>query len=145
MPTETTRTRVLAAGHRLTPQRDLIAQVLEADARPRTAQELWVAVREVAPGVGRATVFRTLDALVAAGVARRLTLPSRRTAYVGCSAHHHHHFVCQQCGAVAELPEGEVNPLLRQLERSRGFQVDHARLDFYGTCAACLAVAPPGP
>ncbi|HVA22598.1 MAG TPA: Fur family transcriptional regulator [Candidatus Micrarchaeia archaeon] len=145
MPSETTRSRVLAAGRRLTPQRDLIAQVLEADPRPRTAQELWADVRDHEPGIGRATVFRTLDALVEAGVAQRLTLPNRRAAYVGCSALHHHHFVCQECGAVLELPEPEVSPLLRHLERIRGFQVDHARLDFYGTCPTCLAAAVARP
>ncbi len=148
VPSETTRTRVLAAGHRITPQRDLISDVLEGDPRPRTAQELWADVRVRAPGVGRATVFRTLDALVDAGLARRLALPNRRTAYVGCSALHHHHFVCQECGSVLELPEPVVSPLLRHLERARGFQVDHARLDFYGTCPGCLAAAAgraPGP
>jgi len=135
---ETTRTRVLAAGRRLTPQRDLISEVLEADPRPRSAQELWTEVRARAPGIGRATVFRALDALVDAGAARRLALPNRRSGYVGCSALHHHHFVCQDCGIVIELPEPEVSPLLRHLERARGFQVNHARLDFYGTCPDCL-------
>ena len=134
-----TRDRVLAAGQRLTPQRDLIAGVLEEARQPVTAQEVWHRVTGLAPGIGRATVFRTLDALVGAGIARRIVVAPRRTAYVPCSDHHHHHLVCQRCGTVQELPEADVAPLIGRLLRARGFVVDHASLDVLGTCAPCAA------
>ncbi len=138
-----TRDRVLAAGQRLTPQRDLVAGLLEEATQPVTAQEVWQRATGLAPGIGRATVFRTLDALVAAGIARRIALAPRRTAYVSCSDRHHHHLVCQRCGTVQELPEADVAPLIRRLQRGRGFVVDHASLDVMGTCAPCAA-APAG-
>ena len=141
MSTARTRDRVLAAGQRLTPQRDLIAGVLEEAGQPVTAQEVWHRVTRLAPGVGRATVFRALDALVGAGIARRIALAPRRTAYVSCSDRHHHHLVCQRCGTVQELPEADVAPLIRRLLRARGFVVDHASLDVLGSCGPCAAAA----
>lgn len=128
-----------AAGERVTPQRLLVAETLHDAERQLSAQELWRRVRQRLPGVGRATVFRTLEALVGAGAARRLEREGHVSAYVSCRPAHHHHLVCTQCGEVEEIDEEFVQPMAERLADSRGFVVDDARLDFYGRCATCVA------
>jgi Fe2+ or Zn2+ uptake regulation protein len=66
-----TADRLAAAGERVTRQRLLVADALAAHGRQITAQDLYDRLRRREPRLGRATVFRTLEALVAAGVARR--------------------------------------------------------------------------
>jgi Fur family ferric uptake transcriptional regulator len=138
MASEAVRDRILAAGERITPQRDVIAGVLEATTRPLSASALCDAVQRLDPGIGRATVFRTIAALEHAGIVEQLSLPGERSGYLLCgTAGHHHHLVCQHCGAVSDLPEEAVGPFFSTIERDHGFRVDHASFSLYGTCRTC--------
>lgn len=138
MASDETRDRLLAAGQRITPQRDVIAGALEDAGRPLTAHELAARLELVSPGIGRATVFRTLQSLQAAGVVERIALPGDQPAYLICAnPRHHHHLVCRSCGVVEELAEDEVAAFLGQLERRHRFTVDHVSFDVYGRCATC--------
>lgn len=128
---------ILRSGQRLTPQRMAIAEVLARSPKQASAQELYDRVRRKHPYIGRATVFRSLDMLVQAGLAQRLERPGHVSAYVWCEPGHHHHLICTSCGNVEELDEKAVAPLADAIVRMRGFRVDHAALDFYGICRAC--------
>ena len=129
--------RLTAAGERVTRQRLLIANALAGAGRQLTAEQLYRTLRRQAPGLGRATVFRTLETLVDAGVARRLELEGHVYAYVACLPKHHHHLACTSCGRVEEIDEAYVTPIAQRLAADLGFEIDDARLDFYGRCAAC--------
>jgi Fur family ferric uptake transcriptional regulator len=133
--------RLSAAGERVTRQRLLVANALAASGRRLTADQLYGRLRRRAPGIGRATVFRTLETLVEAGVARRLELDGHVYAYVACLPAHHHHIACTRCGRVEEIDEAYVTPIVGRLAEEMGFEIDDARLDFYGRCATCRAEA----
>jgi Fur family ferric uptake transcriptional regulator len=133
--------RLSAAGERVTRQRLLVANALAASGRRLTADQLYGRLRRREPGIGRATVFRTLETLVEAGVARRLELDGHVYAYVACLPAHHHHIACTSCGRVEEIDEAYVTPIVGRLAREMGFEIDDARLDFYGRCATCRAEA----
>jgi Fur family ferric uptake transcriptional regulator len=132
-----TADRLREAGERVTRQRLLVADALDAVARQATAQELFERLRRTEPSIGRATVFRTLEALVAAGVARRLELDGHVYAYVACRPEHHHHLACDRCGRVEEIDEAFIRPVAERVSAELGFRIDDARLDFYGRCARC--------
>jgi Fur family ferric uptake transcriptional regulator len=129
--------RLRAAGERVTGQRLAVADALAAARRPQSAEELWRRLRARHAGLGRATVFRTLEALVGAGVARRFETETHASTYVACQPGHHHHLVCTDCGAVAVIGEAYVSPLAQRVARDTGFEVDDARIDFYGRCSDC--------
>jgi Fur family ferric uptake transcriptional regulator len=134
-----TADRLAAAGERVTRQRLLVADALASARRQVTAQDLYDRLRRLDPRIGRATVFRTLEALVAAGVARRLEQDGHVYGYVACRPEHHHHLACDRCGRVEEIGEGYIAPVAQRLAAEHGFQIDDARLDFYGLCARCSA------
>ncbi len=131
--------RLYESGERVTRQRLLVADALEAGGRQLTAQELYEQLRRRHRGFGRATVFRALEALVAAGVARRLEQGGNAHLYVACAPSHHHHLACTRCGRVEEIDEGYVRPVADRVAADLGFRIDDARLDFFGLCAACAA------
>ena len=138
---ESTTDRLRKAGERVTRQRLLVSDALTAVGRQVSAQELYERLRRSEPRIGRATVFRTLEALVAAGVARRLEQDGHVYGYVACRPEHHHHLACDRCGRVEEIGEGYIRPVAERVAADLGFTIDDARLDFYGRCAQCTAEA----
>jgi Fur family ferric uptake transcriptional regulator len=134
-----TADRLTAAGERVTRQRLLVADALAAHGRQITAQDLYERLRRSDPRIGRATVFRTLEALVIAGVARRLEQGGHVYGYVACRPEHHHHLACDRCGRVEEIEEGYITPVADRVAADLGFVIDDARLDFYGRCSDCRA------
>lgn len=139
MTGHSTADRLRDAGERVTRQRLLVADALGSTPRQVTAQELYESLRRREPHIGRATVFRTLESLVAAGVARRLEREGHVYGYVACRQEHHHHLACDRCGRVEEIDEGYIAPVAQRVSADLGFQIDDARLDFYGRCAQCTA------
>lgn len=139
--TDTTAARLSAAGERVTHQRLLVAETLARAGRQLTASEIYERVRDAQPSLGRATVFRTVERLVEAGVARRLELDGHVYAYIACQPDHHHHLSCTSCGRVEEIPEQWVQSIATRATADLGFEIDDARLDFYGRCSACRAAS----
>ncbi len=107
-----------------------------------TAAELVDAARRSNLGIGRATVFRTLEVLEGLGAVERLDLPSGEHAYVGCEPAHHHHVVCSNCGRASEIADVGLRPILREVARQTGYRVDDHRLELFGLCPGCLAARP---
>ena len=139
-----TADRLTAAGERVTRQGLLVADALAAHGRRITAQDLYDRLRRRDPRIGRATVFRTLEALVIAGVARRLEQDGHVYGYVACRPEHHHHLACDRCGRVEEIEETYITPVADRVAADLGFTIDDARLDFYGLCATCRAAEGRG-
>ena len=137
--TATTARRLRKAGQRVTSQRLAVAAALASSSRQVTAQELWEQMRPSHRQLGRATVFRTLEALSEAGLARRLEREGHVYAYVACRPAHHHHLACRVCGTVEEIGEELVAEISRRARLDLGFQIEDARLDFYGVCRTCAA------
>ncbi len=140
MTGSSTADRLRDAGERVTRQRLLVADALGSTPRQITAQELYESLRRREPRIGRATVFRTLESLVAAGAARRLEREGHVYGYVACRPEHHHHLACDRCGRVEEIDEAYIAPVAQRVSADLGFQIDDARLDFYGRCARCTAL-----
>ncbi|MFL5643407.1 MAG: Fur family transcriptional regulator [Chloroflexota bacterium] len=127
------------AGYRLTEPRRALAGVIADQAGHFTAADLVAEARTRRLGVGRATVFRTLDVLEDLGAIERLDLPSGEHAYVACDPVHHHHIVCSRCGRTDEIDDAGLRPVVREVARQTGFRVDEHRLELFGLCPACLA------
>ena len=128
----------------MTTQRLAVAAALSSSPRQVTAQELWEQMRPRHRRLGRATVFRTLEALSEAGLARRLEQDGHVYAYVACRPAHHHHLACRVCGTVEEVGEELVADISRRARRELGFEIEDARLDFYGVCRRCAAESAGG-
>src|SRR5438093_12495791 len=111
--------RLNEQGYRVTePRRRVLDAVLARDV-PFSAQEM---VDALGPqGVGRATVFRTLDLLARLGVLNRIHADDRSHRYTVCDEGHHHHLVCRTCGEVTEAVAGRFETAVRAAAREVGF------------------------
>jgi len=126
------------AGLRVTvPRRSLATLIAEQDGH-FTAADLVEAAQTQRLGIGRATVFRTLEVLEDLGAVERLDLPSGEHAYVGCEPAHHHHLVCSRCGRTDEIEDAGLRTVVSDVARRTGYRVDDHRLELFGLCPACL-------
>jgi Fur family ferric uptake transcriptional regulator len=131
-----------AAGFRLTGPRRALADVIADQDGHFTAAELVAATRSRHLGVGRATVFRTLEALESVGRIERIDLPNGDHAYVACERAHHHHVVCSRCGRTSEIDDAGLRTVVHEIATRTGFRVDEHRLELFGLCPACQATQP---
>jgi Fur family ferric uptake transcriptional regulator len=135
-------TALAGAGFRLTEPRRALAQLIVEQAGHFTAAELVAATRARRLGIGRATVFRTLEALERLKVVERIDLPSGEHAWVGCERAHHHHVVCSRCGRTSEIRDAGLLALVGEVAARTGYRVDDHRIELFGLCPACLAAEP---
>lgn len=117
-----------------TQQRTSILQVLDDLGRPVTAQELLEAASVASPGLGLATVYRTLKGLVEMGEVRKIEVAGVSPHYEMQSDKHHHFFVCEQCSKMFDLygcPGGFKRII------PPGFTMTSHELIIYGACQKC--------
>ena len=126
------------AGYRLTEPRRFVAALIADQDGHFTAAGLVRDARARQLGVGRATIFRTLDVLEDLGAVERLDLPSGEHAYVGCEPAHHHHVVCSRCGRTDEIDDEGLRAVVADVARRTGYRVDDHRLELFGLCPTCL-------
>jgi Fe2+ or Zn2+ uptake regulation protein len=126
------------AGWRYTRQRAAVFASLRSAQSHPTAEQVFAAVRRQLPHVSLATIYKALDALVAAGLARRITGgpgPARYDARTEA----HYHLRCERTGEVRDLPLPYDPHLLEKLApdlaewlRQQGFELSGHRLELLG-------------
>lgn len=129
-----------AAGLRCTPQRLAVYDELGAGSRHPTAEEVFHGVRVKLPKISLATVYKSLEALVAIGAATRLTTAAGAgSARYDARSDDHYHFRCTRTGAVTDLPAkfdrdliAKLDPRLEEILAKQGFKVTGYRLELLG-------------
>jgi len=108
--------------------------VVEEAERPLSPDEILAAARRGLPGLGQATVYRTINAMQQERLIVPVDIPGRPSRYEKAGLKHHHHFACTGCGRVFELKgcsykgDNGVPP---------GFKVEGHELILYGKCRHC--------
>lgn len=92
-----------AVALRPTPQRYAVLEFLAAKPVHATADEIWEAVNRAFPRASRATVYNSLKSLAHAGLVREVASEGKAARF-DANLHRHHHFVCEGCGAVEDIP-----------------------------------------
>jgi Fe2+ or Zn2+ uptake regulation protein len=129
-----------AAGGRMTVQRRLIVETLEALGGHPTAEQVYQAACRSDLALHPTTVYRTLSRLAEAGlVGSRYMEPhgDRCEHYEPTSRSEHQHFVCAQCGRVIEFSAPTLDRMKKDFARRHGVQVDAASLTLHGLCRMC--------
>lgn len=133
--------RLADAGVRFTGGRRQVVAALGRSGGPMSASELHDKLRGSVPV---SSVYRTLAVLETAGVVEPHHSAKGLTRYEIAEwlAGHHHHLVCERCGAVEdiELPpglEGQLERLVGDVSGRAGFRASGHSLEVAGLCARC--------
>jgi Fur family ferric uptake transcriptional regulator len=119
--------------------RDAVVEIFLGTKDHIDLQGLYALARKRYPGVGFATVYRTMKLLEEAGIAHaRHFGDARETLYeVAAGRSHHDHLICERCGLIVEFVSPEVEKLQDQVASRHGFTLSRHRHELYGLCADC--------
>jgi len=103
-----------------------------------TAGEICRAAGGHMPGIGIATVYRSLKCLCGCGKAVEFKRGKSPSVYgIPLRRSGHAHLVCRECGNASEMPLPGAEKLGRRVSAGTGFSPFGSRLEIYGICAKC--------
>lgn len=136
--TKVFRSYLTERGLKMTAARLSVLRAFLGLERHVRAEEILEAARLLDPGIGQATVFRTIKLLEEAGLAREALRDDGARRYEHAWRHEHHdHLVCRDCGAVIEFVDPSIERAQESIYRKYGFTSSGHRLELIGICPEC--------
>ena len=136
------------AGSKRSSKRDLIVNVFLRQEGHLTADDLVELIRReessrsdpsaATPAMSRATVYRTLQWMVDAGIARKVDFGEGRFRFEHSYRHpRHFHLICKSCNRSFEFLSSDIESLLEEVAAARNFTARQSVLQIHGTCESC--------
>ncbi|MFQ5441187.1 MAG: Fur family transcriptional regulator [Thermodesulfobacteriota bacterium] len=125
-------------GLKSTSQRDFIATTFFKTSTHISLDELLKKVKRKTPGVGYATVYRTMKLLTESGLSIARQFGDGQTRYENIpEGGHHDHLICIKCSKIAEFRVNRIEELQNETAKKHGFTVLDHKLELYGYCPDC--------
>jgi Fur family ferric uptake transcriptional regulator len=125
-------------GGRRSSKRDRIVQVFLRQEGHVSADDLFDQVRREDAGIGRATVYRTLQWMVDGGIARKVDFGEGRSRFEPSYRHpRHFHLICSTCHSSSEFLSSDVESLMEEIAAARNFAATQSVVQIYGMCEQC--------
>jgi len=127
-------------GYKLTePRLAIIEYMIGVKGHPGV-QEIYEGVKAEMPGIGIATVYRTIDLFCELGILRALTLRNDYLRYeLNRPDDHHHHLVCKRCGCIIEFGNCNFRLIAGGIEEATQFIIKEHNIKAYGFCPQCIS------
>src|SRR4051812_18088666 len=137
-----------SAGSKRSSKRDLIVNVFLRQEGHLTADDLVDLIRReessrsdpstASAGMSRATVYRTLQWMVDAGIARKVDFGEGRFRFEHSYRQpRHFHLICKTCSRSFEFLSSDIESLVEEVAGARGFAASQSVVQIYGTCEEC--------
>ena len=126
------------AGSKRSGKRDLIVNVFLRQEGHLTADNLVDLIRREDQRISRATIYRTLQWMVDAGIARKVDFGEGRFRFEHSYRHpRHFHLICKTCNRSFEFLSSDIEALIEEVAAARNFTPRQSVLQIHGTCEAC--------
>jgi Fur family ferric uptake transcriptional regulator len=137
--TEHALTQFEDAGYRKGGARRAVVEHLGTQSCAVSALDVETALRGSGRAVGRASVYRVLEQLEALRLVSRLEVGDGIKRYEPShpSGEHHHHLVCDVCGAVTPFEDPELEKAVERVASRMPFAVAEHDIVLHGHCASC--------
>ncbi|MCS7055102.1 MAG: transcriptional repressor [Thermoflexales bacterium] len=126
-----------ASGYRITQPRRAVIEVVARARRSLSPEEILARARKIDPGVGLATVYRTLDVLQAEGHLERVRIGNRGYSLACSEKALHFHLICERCRTVTEIQSDQFSGALIAQLQAVGFESRKSAIEIIGLCAKC--------
>ncbi len=132
-------TGLAEAGYHRGAARKAVIGCLAEQSCAVSAQEIEDDLRRRGAGVGRASIYRTLEQLEELGLVQRLDLGGGTASFERAEAggHHHHHLLCAECGRVVPFEDSGLERAIASLSRRSDFEVAAHDVTLRGRCERC--------
>ena len=119
-------------------KRDLILNVFLRQEGHLSADDLVDLLRHEDHRISRATVYRTLQWMVDAGIARKVDFGEGRFRFEHSYRHpRHFHLICKSCNRSFEFLSSDIEGIVEEIAAARNFTQRQSVLQIYGTCEEC--------
>jgi len=129
-------------GLRLTPLRQAVFKEIAASHKAMGAYDVLGKFAARGERLAPISVYRAIEALVAAGIVHRF---ESRNAFFACQGVHAMRqlvLACESCGRVAEVDGSKVFAAIDKSVASAAFSAKGAVVEVWGLCANCVARGP---
>jgi Fur family ferric uptake transcriptional regulator len=128
--------RLGEAGYRSGGSRRQVVDLLGRESCAVTALE----IDRRLDGVGRASVYRTLEQLEQLHLVQRVDIGGDAAGYERIDPElHHHHIVCEECGRLAPFASNALEEAIEAVSSSSEFAVAAHDVVLRGTCPRCAS------
>lgn len=126
-------------GLKMTKARETVLEAFLGLESHVSADSIYEAARLIDPGIGQATVFRTVKLLSNAGLAREACRDDGARRYEHAYNHaHHDHLTCTRCGSIIEFNDAAIERAQEAVYGRYGFVPGGHRLELFGLCPSCV-------
>jgi Fur family ferric uptake transcriptional regulator len=133
-------------GGKRSGKRELILDVFLRQEGHLSADDLVGLIRREDHRISRATVYRALQWMVEAGIARKVDFGEGRFRFEHSYRHpRHFHLICKSCNRSSEFISSDIEVLIEEVAAARDFSARQSVLQIYGTCAECRTGRPATP
>ena len=132
------------AGSKRSSKRDSIVNVFLRQEGHISADDLVDLIRHEDKRISRATVYRTLQWMVEAGIARKVDFGEGRFRFEHSYRHpRHFHLICKSCNRSSEFLSSDIEALVEEVAAARNFSPRQSVVQIYGTCEQCRTGRAP--
>jgi Fur family ferric uptake transcriptional regulator len=127
------------AGYRRGGARRAMLELLDEQACALSAIEIEEILRTRRRAVSRASIYRIFEELDRLGVIQRVEIGQTMVRYepVRAGHGHHHHLVCDHCGALRPFSDPELERAIKRLSARVPLTVSDHEVVLHGACADC--------
>ena len=126
------------AGGRRSSKRELIVNTFLGQSGHLSADDLVDVLRAQHQRISRATVYRALQWMVEAGIARKVDFGDGRFRYEHSYRHpRHFHLICESCSRSYEFLSSDIESLIEEIAGARAFDAHRSVVQIHGVCEAC--------
>lgn len=122
---------------RKTKQKELILDILNQNRIHPTMQEVYLLAKEKYPTIGQATIYRNINKLVEEEKILRLPEIKDEGYHYDINMTPHHHLICNSCGKIIDLFDGDYNDMIKKIEDSNLVTITKSLLILEGICSKC--------
>ncbi|GAB4571910.1 MAG: Fur family transcriptional regulator [Anaerolineae bacterium] len=129
------------AGHRVTPQRLAVLNILKANRTFLDAEQIYELTAQETDDTSLATIYRTLQLFVELGLveARYLDPEHKREYYRLAGGLEYHYMTCRGCGKMVPIDPEIVHDVALAWANSHGLTLLTAHACYTGFCQDCTA------
>ena len=130
--------RLKPTGGKRSSKREQIVNVFLRQEGHLSADDLVDLIRREDHRISRATVYRTLQWMVDAGIARKVDFGEGRFRFEHSYRQpRHFHLICQTCHRSSEFLSSDIEALIEEVAAARSFAAAQSVVQIYGTCDEC--------
>jgi len=120
-----------------TPARLAVLRLLEKIDKPVDVAGIIDYLRQQGIKADPATVFRIMNLFTDNGLAKQIQLNEGKFRYELGAKEDHHHLICENCGAIEDVSDCNIEALEKDIMKKKKFFIKHHSLEFFGVCNKC--------